>query len=312
MEYLDGHTLGHLWGKRVPIADVLPIATAILRGLAAAHRLGIVHRDLKPDNVFVTPDHRVVIVDFGLAKLLADPKTPSLTVTGASLGTPRYMSPEQIRGQPVDGRSDLYALGVMIYEALAGGPPFDASSTFQLFDAHVNAPPPLGQLPRDVPRGVVAAIDRALAKAPADRFADADAMRRALAGRASPRRRWPYVAGAFGVAALATIIAVAAHGGSTAPGVGSATVAPQIHAPPIASTGDPRMDRGLQLFADNLAAGMYERAELERLTCTTAQALARLPRTVPGAERAYLVRLRQMLRAALPGFDEATCVTPKR
>src|SRR5258706_7275702 len=90
MEYLEGRTLGQLWSKRVPFANVLPIATAILRGLAAAHRLGIVHRDLKPENVFVTNDNRVVIVDFGLAKLLADANKPNLTVTGASLGTPPY------------------------------------------------------------------------------------------------------------------------------------------------------------------------------------------------------------------------------
>src|SRR5262249_19596764 len=155
MQYLEGASLARSWARRVPLAEVLPIANAILDGLGAAHAVGIVHRDLKPENVFVTVDQRVVIVAFGLANLLADPSSPRLPVTGASIGTPRSMSPEQIRGRPVDGRTDLYALGVMLYEALAGAPPFDASSAFQVLDAHVNAPPPLGQLPHDVPAHVV-------------------------------------------------------------------------------------------------------------------------------------------------------------
>ena len=209
MEFLEGATLAQLWQGRVPVADVVPIAIEILRGLAAAHKAGIVHRDLKPSNVFVTgggdasasssfPDasasssfarkQRVVLVDFGLAKRLGDPSA-QLTATGTSVGTPRYMSPEQVRGLPLDGRSDLYSLGVMMYEALAGEPPFAAASTFQQLSAHVSATP--RDLPRDLPKPLAAVIDRALAKDPGRRFADADEMRRALSRRSrSSRRRW--------------------------------------------------------------------------------------------------------------------------
>ena len=180
MEYLEGAPLSPRWyAGRVPAAELVPIASEILRGLAAAHRLGIVHRDLKPANVFATAG-RIVIVDFGLAKMLADPNAPHLTATGASLGTPRYMSPEQIENRAVDGRTDLYALGIMLHEALSGKPPFDGS-TYELFDAHLSRPPP--SLPRDVPREVVTAVTRALAKDPAERYANADDMRRALRRR---------------------------------------------------------------------------------------------------------------------------------
>ena len=201
MECLAGTTLAERWHGPQPVEDVVPIAIDILRGLAAAHALGIIHRDLKPANVFVAGGtdagasasfarrERVVIVDFGLAKMLADPAQPTLSITGAKLGTPRYMSPEQIQGKPLDGRSDLYALGVMLYEAIAGEPPFEASSTFQLLAAHVDQKPPA--LATSLPRPLVAVIERALAKAPADRFASADAMRHALSSRRrAARRRW--------------------------------------------------------------------------------------------------------------------------
>ena len=189
MEYLDGTSLAQRWHGPVPADQVVPVAIDILRGLRAAHKLGIVHRDLKPANVFIAKE-RAVIVDFGLAKLITDPNRPNFTVTGETVGTPRYMSPEQIQGKPIDGRSDLYSLGVMLFEAIAGEPPFDAASTYQLFTAHVENPPPA--LPRGVPRRLVAVIDRALAKDPGERYADADEMRRALDGKRRPRRWWSF------------------------------------------------------------------------------------------------------------------------
>jgi len=225
MEYLEGQTLADTWQGRVPSDDVVRIATDVLRGLAAAHRLGIVHRDLKPANVFVVQPHRVVIVDFGLAKLLADPRTPTVTIAGTSLGTPRYMSPEQIRGKEIDGRTDLYALGVMMYEAIAGEPPFSAASTFQLLEAHIEKPPP--GLAADLPRNLADVIDRALAKSPADRFADADTMRRALRdGPVKPRRIAPLLFALAGMLAVAAIaIGVTRHHGARSKPAPKPTVA---------------------------------------------------------------------------------------
>jgi len=201
MELLLGTSLAEQWRGVTPVEDVVPIAIDILRGLGAAHAAGIVHRDLKPSNVRAVGGadagasssfarrERIVIVDFGLAKMLADPAQPTLSITGAKLGTPRYMSPEQIQGKPLDGRTDLYALGVMMYEALAGEPPFMAGSTFQLMSAHVDQKPP--DLGKHLPGPLVDVIDRALEKDPRNRFATADEMRRALSGkRGATRRRW--------------------------------------------------------------------------------------------------------------------------
>src|SRR5207248_10507909 len=106
----------------------------------AAHAKRIVHRELKPDNVFVSPSGRITVLDFGIAKLARD-HGPSSTRTGALLGTPAYMSPEQARSQPLDARADLYAAGVMLYEGATGELPFVAANLFDLLKLHVEATP---------------------------------------------------------------------------------------------------------------------------------------------------------------------------
>ncbi|MFI6939426.1 protein kinase [Streptomyces sp. NPDC050418] len=183
MEYVDGQTLAASMpaGPGAGAGDLdrtLRVTGEILDALAASHAQGMVHRDIKPANVMVCPDGSVKVMDFGIAHALETPGT-ALTRTGTAIGTPHYMSPEQFEGQRgLDGRSDLYSLGVVLFELLTGEVPFDADSGFQVGYQHVTKPPPtLGERGARVPAAVEALVARALAKDPADRFADAEAMR---------------------------------------------------------------------------------------------------------------------------------------
>jgi eukaryotic-like serine/threonine-protein kinase len=150
-ELLEGETLRErLKGTALPARKALDCALQIARGLAAAHDKGIVHRDLKPENLFLTKEGRVKILDFGLAKLIeprggaqAQADLPTLnTDPGALMGTVGYMSPEQVRGQPVDHRSDLFSLGVILYEMLAGERPFRGESAVETLNAILKEDPP--------------------------------------------------------------------------------------------------------------------------------------------------------------------------
>src|SRR5262245_6866712 len=137
-EFLDGTTLRtRLLGAPVDTADAIEWARQLARGLAAAHERGVVHRDLKPANIFVTRDRQIKILDFGLAKLEPRPHAPDedtstrsgATIPGQVLGTVGYMSPEQVRGDPADARSDIFALGTVLYEMVAGRSPFLRETT---------------------------------------------------------------------------------------------------------------------------------------------------------------------------------------
>ena len=168
---------GHLEADRA-----VRLVLQLLGGLAEAHVLGLVHRDLKPHNVMVTRtrlgEEKAKILDFGIAKVVAGGDDGVKTREGVVLGTPRYMSPEQSRDADLDGRSDLYSLGVMLYEMLAGRPPFDAPGPIDVLMAHLSEPPP--PLPPTVAPPLAAVVMRALAKRPDDRFADAAEMAQAL------------------------------------------------------------------------------------------------------------------------------------
>jgi serine/threonine-protein kinase len=199
MERLFGNTLRELITESpLPIGGLLQVAIEVLAALAATHRAGIIHRDLKPDNIFVTTKGRAKVLDFGIAKL-SGANAIARTQTGVVLGTPEYMAPEHIIDGATDARSDLYSLGVVLFEALAGRRPFVAATDFELMRAHVEREPPrVRSLRADVPAALDDAIDRVLAKHPKQRFASASSMANALRHVASliPVEEWrPVVPG---------------------------------------------------------------------------------------------------------------------
>ena len=173
-ELLDGDTLRErLAGGPLAVRKAVEVASQLVRGLAAAHERGIVHRDLKPDNVVVTRDGRVKILDFGIAKT-ASVTTLGSDVTqtrdGTVLGTVGYMAPEQLRGEPVDARADIFAVGVIMHELIAGQPPFRRSSAADTMSAVLREEPPdlAGQ-----PEALARIVRRCLEKDPINRFQSA-------------------------------------------------------------------------------------------------------------------------------------------
>jgi eukaryotic-like serine/threonine-protein kinase len=178
MELLSGSDLAaHLTQHgKLPLPGALLIARQVLQALSEAHALGIVHRDLKPGNIYLSRvqggEMFAKVMDFGIAGIEAARDTHKLTLTGTVVGTPAYMSPEQAQGKPVDGRSDLYSLGVMLFEMLTGRLPFEAETMVSLLLAHVTQPPPrLRDLQPDLPKlnGVQRLLDHLLAKEPEQR-----------------------------------------------------------------------------------------------------------------------------------------------
>ncbi|MFT3699388.1 MAG: serine/threonine-protein kinase [Kofleriaceae bacterium] len=175
MEYFQGRTLGDVITQRgvVPMKDVTDILRQVCTGLEAAHEAGVIHRDLKPGNILVGERGAVKIIDFGLATTLVGDQ---LTATGAILGTPHYMAPEQVRGKPVDARTDIYSLGALAYHLVTGRPPFTGDNPIAVGFAHCSEmPEPPRTLRKDLPAGLDAAIMAALAKSPSDRPASAKA-----------------------------------------------------------------------------------------------------------------------------------------
>ncbi|HXM38575.1 MAG TPA: protein kinase [Gemmatimonadales bacterium] len=172
-------------GGALPLDQVLSVVEQVGSALQYAHRHGVVHRDIKPANVMIEDSGWALVCDFGVARAFG---SVSLTHTGASLGTPRYMSPEQFEGQPVDGRCDQYSLGILVWEALAGRVPFTGDTLGELIREHLLEPPPrLADVKPQIPARVSDAVYRAMSKKPAERFLDVAAFVAALGGQASPR-----------------------------------------------------------------------------------------------------------------------------
>ena len=179
MEYVQGTTLaGHLEEKAISWGDALTYMDQVLAALSYAHKQNVIHRDIKPSNMMLTPSGVIKLMDFGIARSGSE---LGLTVTGTTLGSLAYMSPEQVKCEPIDARSDLYSVGVSLYEMVTGQKPFKGDSNFSIMQAQLQqAPRPPVEVTADLPEPLNQIILMALSKEPAQRFQSADAFRNAL------------------------------------------------------------------------------------------------------------------------------------
>jgi tetratricopeptide (TPR) repeat protein/predicted Ser/Thr protein kinase len=320
MEWIRGQTLRQWLEQPHSIAEVIELFMAIGQGLTSAHRLGLVHRDFKPDNVLIDGSGRPLVVDFGLARnvfdstdqaSLSNPLSSAsevdtaLTKTGAMLGTPAYMAPEQFELGDVDARTDIFAFTATLFEALAGHRPFRGESMLEHMHQVLHADRALVGRGTSIPARVRTVLQRGLAVRPADRFATMDDLLTALR-RVRPRWRFPALGSALvagGLIAGTVFGSALATTGESRPSVGSLSAATAE----IATT-DPAVDPWLQEAEDCERAG-----DLEGVLEATDRILALTSAPDPLA-RAQLLRARvlQVLErwpeaqaAASDGFDEA-------
>jgi serine/threonine-protein kinase len=268
MEVIEGQTLSaRLADRPLPLEEVLRIGFQLANAVAHAHDRGIVHRDLKAANVMIAPDGHVKVLDFGLAKRVSGPEVTEVTtvapLTGPHtvLGTVSYMSPEQLRGQPVDAPGDVWALGVILYEMAAGSRPFDGRTGFELSSAILRDDP--RPLPPRVPTPLRTVIGRCLEKELARRYQRANEVRAALeavgavpsssaSGRA-PRTRRRWVVEAVALAAILGVAAGAAFWWKSRPRAADAANA-RIQSIAVLPLENLSGDSGQDYFA----AGMHE------------------------------------------------------
>src|SRR5947207_3166392 len=181
MKFLRGQSLSVILRER-PKLDVHEVRHILLETASAlgyAAKRGVVHRDIKPDNILLDTEGHCVVTDFGIAKTATGPHTAA----GTSMGTPRYMSPEHAQGVPVDGRSDIYSLGVVAYQCLIGSTPFDGDDPFAILYKHINAPIPKPELATEEEQQIYAVIEKMLAKKADERFQNAGDIIAALGGQ---------------------------------------------------------------------------------------------------------------------------------
>jgi serine/threonine-protein kinase len=213
MEFVSGRELKSYFenNERFPMADIVRVMSQLLDALEYSHQYGVVHRDIKPANIILLPDHRVKVADFGIARI----ESSQYTQAGTVLGTPAYMSPEQFMGQTVDGRSDIFSAGVVLYQFLTGERPFSGTATTIMHKVLMEEPLPPSMLNVQVPKRFDAVIKKAMTKRPEDRFQTArefaDAIRVAAADKTAPDPDATVVAGSD-----STVVDVAAAG-RTAP-----------------------------------------------------------------------------------------------
>ena len=310
MEFLDGENLGERLKRDGPLSPVeaRSVALQIVSALAATHNKQVLHRDLKPQNVFLVPTEdgppRVKVLDFGVSKAFGDRKGDDLTHPGSAVGTPYYMAPEQILRQEPDPRTDIYALGVMLYEVLVGEVPFKAKNRADLLAQHVRVPPPsLRKRRPDLPPRLVRLVMTCLQKDPNHRYPDMLAVKAELETcletrpdppSAARHRPWiwllPLVAlvavgavGAYGILGFESD-STARTGPSLSPGVAGAPGTPGTPAPDGRSPGGRPADGGASaaLSARDLAASDHASTEAStRDFAATDQA----PGASGGAER---------------------------
>ncbi len=181
MRYVSSGTLSDVMGKRVPLEKVVKYVGDVARALDYAHSRGVVHRDIKPSNILLDEQGDVLLTDFGIAKMVQGAESTQLTATGAVLGTPAYLSPEQAKSSTIDGRSDIYSLGVVLYELLTGQPPYQAETPLAVVLKHLHDPlPPPRTIDPTISEAFERVVFKAMAKNPNDRFATAGDMARAL------------------------------------------------------------------------------------------------------------------------------------
>jgi eukaryotic-like serine/threonine-protein kinase len=285
-EFVGGDNLKRLieQSQPLPVATALELATQIARGLSFAHRNGLVHRDVKPQNVLLNGDGQAKVTDFGIARSLDMAR--GMTQTGTVLGTSDYIAPEQAQGQRVDEQSDIYSLGVVLYELLTGEVPFPGENFVAVAMQHINEPPPSVRAKRgDVPPRVDAAVQRAMAKDPRDRFptmADFGRELEACAGvteegtqiiappKPARRRRsgaWPLVALLLGVIALGAVGAYllfrGSGGSSSTAGGGTPSIGSPTAYDPF-GTGPPGENNGLAPLATDGKESTYWSTETYR------------------------------------------------
>jgi len=182
MKWIDGDSLDQILKTReLSLEASRRVIGEAARALGHAHQRGVVHRDVKPANIMIDQHERTILTDFGISKALES--ATQITATGQLIGTPNYMSPEQAKGIPVDGRSDQYSLGVVAYRLLTGQLPFGDAAVHTILYQHISEPhPPLQEIRPELPDALVAAIDKALSKAPDDRFGSMEDMAAAVLG----------------------------------------------------------------------------------------------------------------------------------
>ncbi|OGA32126.1 MAG: cag pathogenicity island protein Cag6 [Betaproteobacteria bacterium RIFCSPLOWO2_12_FULL_64_23] len=227
MEFVSGRELKSYFdnNERFPMADIVRVMSQLLDALEYSHQYGVVHRDIKPANIILLPDGRAKVADFGIARI----ESSQYTQAGTVLGTPAYMSPEQFMGQTVDGRSDIFSAGVVLYQFLSGERPFSGTATTIMHKVLMEDPLPPSTLNVQVPKPFDAVIKKAMAKRPEERFQTArefaEAIRAAAAGKAPPDPD---------ATVVATVVNAAATGRSAPPetaAVSSAAPAPRRKAP---------------------------------------------------------------------------------
>ena len=178
MEYVDGEALSSIIKSQAPLdqSQAASITSDIAKALSYAHRHGVVHRDVKPGNVLITSDGQVKVTDFGIARAMGSDE--QVTQTGLVMGTATYFSPEQAQGLDVDGRSDIYSLGVVLYEMLTGKPPFSGENPVSIAYQHVReTPTPPRSVNPSISASLEAIVSQAMAKLPAERYQSADEFR---------------------------------------------------------------------------------------------------------------------------------------
>ncbi len=259
MPYVEGESLRDRLSRerQLPVADALRIAGDVAAALSYAHGRGVVHRDIKPGNILLAPGGEALIADFGIARALTVAGGHTLSETGA-VGTPLYMSPEQASGGELDGRSDVYSLGCVVYEMLAGHPPFSGASAQEVIARHAHDPIPALEAERpDAPSSVARAVGTALAKLRDDRFATADEFAAALTAPAVTGRRVGWlVYGALGLVLVAGAVLTRqglVRASATGPSAQSVAVLPFVNL-----TGDSANDYLTDGFSDELISTLAQ------------------------------------------------------